>query len=534
MPPVTIRKRNGALGPATQATGRQTEPAYFSPYGINNIGVVPRRGLDARSRAFLTGKDNTDPRCLGDFAKTFPLRLLRLLKDVHPLISQAWLNNQALAFAPGDTRFVALKDLKDDQGKPVVDDEGTQLLDDLWKRCGGLEALQQAAGDQVMTEGLVCIEAVPGPLGMGVWDLFTFDSLSVQFRIGKPEQDEPPLVAQQRQGGQWVDLPDETCWCRGFHGTRDNPYGRPMFSAVLTEGLEDIRTERNLGDALHSVAWPRYWASIALKELIQYATENHVTLGLLPPNAQPTDDGRLTPVQWAHQQVEWFKELMEGIKAAETLIRADGGQIGVLNAGAGLADIHETLMMRRHRLVMGVCQPPTLLGIDTGGTKAYSSTQWVVYAVIITLLRAFVNAILLEVAELHLQLLGKDLAARADVTPIRTEDMLREAQAEAQRLANEERKITDGFTTAEEGCVAITGSGLADPDKAAKIGAQPAALLTDEEDDTEETDQDTQGGGGQRKRRQGRSSDAQVQAIHSGMLARARERRRQQETVRQR
>lgn len=487
--------RNGRALPFARTPagggGRVTRPAYYSPYSGNGLGIVPRRGLDPISARFLAELE-----CLRDMAGVYPLRLLALVTHLHPLVRQAWSNNQSLGFAPGDTRIVAVKDLDGQAGgREAQDDAGTAALDDLWDRHGGLVALQRAGSDQAMTAGMACYEGVPGPRGMGLADVLTFDPLSVRFRQGK-DSGEPPLVAQQSQTGGFVDLPGESCFCVGMDATRDNPYGIPLFSAVLTEALEDVGLQRILRDVLYAVAWPRTTVGFPLEELVKFGEENYASLGLLQPGQQYVADGAPTAAQWAMEQFEALRTLMESLKAAETLIFPKGGTVGTLNGG-DLRGTEGTLQMQRHRLVMAVDQPPTLLGIDTGGTKAYGSVHWKVYALKLEALRHFVNSILVKLANLHLRLLGLPLTARAEVTPIRTEDLLQAAEARSLETETEFTHVRAGFTSAEEASITLTGSGLYDQERADKYFTAPPPNPQPAPDKGQGASQDAGADGGQ-------------------------------------
>jgi hypothetical protein len=526
-----------------QGSARETRPTYYSPYSGTGFGIVPRRGLDSVSHGFLWGGyeglglsgscfgngfwegSGVHPLILAQFSAVFPLRLLKLLMDVNPIVSQARSNNLNLAFAPGDTRIVALKRTGDDAGKEEIDDAGTALLEDFFDAHGGLTELQVAGGEMAMYAGLLTYEGVPGPQGTGLADVFSFDPLSVQFRQGKP--DEQPLVLQQNQAGMWKDLPGETVLWKAVAGTRDNPYGRPLFSAVVTEALEDVSIQRTLRDVLHGVAWPRLAVGFDLPMLIEFAKENAADLGLAPAGSAARDGGPMTITQWAVAQFQALQALMEQIKAKDVFIFTAGSEPKVLQGG-NLQGTEGTLAMQRHRLVMAVDQPPTLLGIDSGGTLAYSSTQWKAYALKLEALRALVNTVLVRLANLHLRLLGLPLVAKAEVQPIRSEDLLMAAQARAVEISNSKQLIGMGFATAEGECVKLTGSGVVDPEKASRITGQADSAPGVPADPNAPQGAARPGAHAHPRPRAG-ADDTRRQEIRDGLLERARARREKRE-----
>lgn len=475
-----LPQTNGTSSNGTRSrirpSGRQTQPTYYNPYRSNGLGIIARRGVDEISRRYLIGDPSLDPDCLTRNAATYPLRLLALIVQTHPLVKQAWSNNLRLAFAPGDTQFVALK-AGASPGQEEVDDAGTAALREFWERCGGEAALQKALAHQLMCFGLGCLEAVPGMRGRGLGDVLTFDPLSCRFRQGTDEE-EAPLILQQLQLGGWKDLPAESVFWAALDGDRDNPYGVPLFSAVPTVALDDLFLQRTIRDVLWFFAWPRLSVGFDLEALVKFAADNYQSLGLLPPDApamlEDAVNRRQTAVEWAVSQFDALKTLMETLKPSDMFIYAKGSEVKTLSGGTDLSGTEGVLQMQRHRLVMAVDQPPALLGITDGGTQAYTQTSWRIFVSKLEELRHTVNTLLLRAANLHLRLLGLPLRAEVRSKPIRTEEILTLAQAAQTELLNAEKRIQMGFNSAEEECVEMTGSGLADAKKAARIGEAPA------------------------------------------------------------
>ena len=445
----------------------QTRPSYFGPYG-NGIGIVPRRGWDAGTAAFLSYAEQSPIAALTLWSSTLPHRLLAVLADIHPMISQVRSNNLRLAFSPGDTRIVAVS-LAGKDGE-TIDGPGTAALDALWAslppETGGLLGLQAALGDMALTCGLCTVEAVPGLRGQGLADIATFDPLTVRFI-----DDAAGRHLQQNQGGQWKGLDPARCFAKGVDSSRDNPYGRPLFGAALGEALNDIAIQQNLREVLRAAAWPRLSVGFPFEEMIAFAAANPaLTTGAGPGGRD------LTAVEFAQEQFSAFQAKIATLKADDVLIYPKNGMVDALSVGAGLSGLEGILDRQRHRLVMALDELPGMVGITDGGTQSYTSVQWGIRAKKLEWLRGFVNGLLVSVASLHLKLLGSTAVARAETKPIKTSDALAVAQARSFEIANEKQLVVMGLQSQDDAAHHLTGSEAAVPLTREEIAAVPVPV----------------------------------------------------------
>jgi hypothetical protein len=248
MPPaatiaVSSGNNNGSTPPSLRRPlgVRVTRPDYYGPHkSAGGLGVVPRRGWDEYTAGWIQGAASSPVYGVRTWAETAPLTLLAVLADIHALAGMAWSNDSTLAFAPTDTRLVAVANAADKE----IDEDGTaalaSLFDSLPPEVGGLVGLQRTLGKMASVAGLACVEAVPGGIGVGLTDIATFSPLSVRFR--DDEQGRRHLEQKQNGGAAnrdsngWKELDPLTCFAVPFDGSRDNPYGRPRYAPFLSEG----------------------------------------------------------------------------------------------------------------------------------------------------------------------------------------------------------------------------------------------------------------------------------------------------------
>jgi hypothetical protein len=472
----------------------QTRPTYYDGYAANGgLGVIGRRGWDARTQTFIEQAAQSGIVGLSAWAELAPLRLLDVLATLHPAAQMADSTDAALCFGPEDTRIVAVKDYR--QGKGVVDDEMTQVVSQLWKayakpvpdtpdapvltaEVNGLMMLQQTLLWQVDTAGMYCLEAVPGGKagssgsGGGIADINDFAPLSVRWKlVEKPDgrhttrggKRPPTRVLEQYQPGKdggWKELDLSTVMAVAWKGSRDNPYGKPRKGAFLSEGLADIARRRSLRDWLHAAAWPRLAIGFPIEQVIQYAKDNpDVLVG------KGKDGADLTPYEFARAEMNAFQQTLSSMKSDDTLLMPGDADKEVLNA-SNISGLAEVLRMERIALAQSLDQFPGMLGYVEGGTQAYNEVQLKAQAQKYESLRAFINGGPVAIANLHLRLLGVDMICRAESKPILLSDLLAYYQAEGQRINNAFSLLDRGVTSPEETAIDLSGTGMYDESRA--------------------------------------------------------------------
>jgi hypothetical protein len=118
-------------------------------------------------------------------------------------------------------------------------------------------------------------------------------------------------------------------------------------------------------------------------------------------------------------------------------------------------------------VIQALDETPTMMGVE-GASFNFGSVAWAVRAQGLEDLRDDVLQLLKMAGDLHLRLLGLPLETAIEVEPIRTTDKLVDAQAETVEIGNQLTLVDRGYITDETASVTLTGTGVANPDVAAK------------------------------------------------------------------
>jgi hypothetical protein len=138
-------------------------------------------------------------------------------------------------------------------------------------------------------------------------------------------------------------------------------------------------------------------------------------------------------------------------------------KVNSVGAGDKMPDIPGIWSILRLRLIQGLKQMPTLMGVVEGSTESWSSVDWQIYAKGLESIVETAAAPLVRAADLHLRLLGMPLKAHAEIEPVRANQRLSDAQAEGFEIANEARKRDEGWQSQEASAMNATGSGPVAP-----------------------------------------------------------------------
>jgi hypothetical protein len=435
---------------AKKGITRLTRPEYGYPKGI---GIVPRRGWDAMTARLIGEAERTPVTGLQNFYRRAPLQLLDLLFTIHSMAKMALSNDKSLSFAPPDISLTAVETITriGTNGKPEVVEEtdsvATDLLKTFWEGYpGGLPAFQRSLTRQASAKGLLCAECIPGNPLEGVAKVVIWEPLSADYVDTEEGR-------KLKQWGNTEDLDPETVLACAIDGDEDNPYGEPLASAFLSEGLKDLAQEMNLSDILRGWAYPHELFYFPFTETVQYAKDNPDILKGAGPGGE-----NLTPYEFAQQEFDNFCTLLETVNPDDPIVVPKGGDGKVLEGGAGLDALEPILKMRRHRMVMGLDQFPAMLGITDGGTQAYTQHQMRTQAQKYSFLRFAVNYAVVWASNLHLRLLGLNRTAKVEEAPILPADRKAEAEAEQIEVETTIQKVDRGWITEEDASVKHTGS----------------------------------------------------------------------------
>lgn len=450
---------------------RKTRPQGYSPYAAGGVEIIPRR-VDLRNGLYTPQIGTSDQMRMSAISQ--PLRVLQLLGDIDPLVSKAQRNTLTLTCAPGDVQILGVMESAEGAGDDSTDDAVTAELAAFWERqpqeLGGLKGTRKILTKSALYTGMICGECVPGPVGTGLDAFYPVDPLTIVMKRKTPGG---PVTPFQRQGGSVggtdVELDPEFFLWIPIDPDVDNPYGRPVYSAALPEVLANMAFNQDLRDGTHNSAWKRIVYKYALAQMWETAVN---TLKLENEGVDPDTGDTIYPAaDWVNGEIAKVQQYLGSLNPDDNMTADGGGGAGGVDTieGANMAGVQPIIENQRLRVIQALDETPTMMGVE-GASFNFGSVAWSVRAQGLEDLRDDVLQLIKKVMQLHLRLMGTTHGVEIKAEPIRTTDTLVDARARTAEIANELTLVDRGYQTDETASVNLTGTGVADEEKAKKAG----------------------------------------------------------------
>lgn len=422
-------------------------------FGKGGLGYIARRGIDFGMSVNLQSLDS-----LARLATQQPLELISLLPDIVPEVGLAAWNGLRLGCAPGTVRIKAMTAKKGGGSEEAPD--GTAAIQDLFDslpdEVGRFEDVLSKNFLMVMFSGMCAVEAVPGPRGTGLSQIWPVNSLTLRFK----RENDGTLALYQRQvansaglglyaggmGGLYAPMPMNRFFWSSMDGFPDDPYGRAPFAACLTPVLECMAFIRDLTTAFHRVGTPHHDIGFDFAMWAKIAQETGLATG-------PKDINDYVMEKYAEAQ-----EMYASLEIDDAFFHDINSKVNSVGSGDKWPDVTGIWSMLRLRLIQSLKQMPTLMGVVEGSTETWSSIDYSIYTSGLESVVRKAAAPLVRAAGLHLQLLGLPYKAVIETDKLRTVDATIEAQREAMQIANEEAKVKNNWQLNSTAAMNVTGS----------------------------------------------------------------------------
>ena len=456
------------------AKSRVSQGAGQVLFGKGGLGYIARRGIDYGTSLNMQSLD-----ALARMATQQPLELISLLPDIVPEVGLAAWNGLRLGCAPGTVRIKAMTVKKGGGSEEAPD--GTAAIADLFSslpdEVGQFEDVLAQNFLMVMFSGMCAVEAVPGPRGTGLAQIWPVNSLTLRFK----RENDGTLALYQRQtsnasglgvfaaglGGLYEPMPMNRFFWASLDGFPDDSYGRAPFAAALTAVLECMAFIRDLTTAFHRVGTPHHdigfdfamWAKIAQD------------IGISQDPKEIND--------WVMEKYAEAQAMYASLEVDDAFFHDINSKVNAVGSGDKWPDVTGIWSLLRLRLIQALKQMPSLMGVVEGSTETWSSIDYSIYTSGLESIVRKAAAPLVRAANLHLQLLGLPYQAVCETDKLRTVDATIEAEREAMQIANEEAKVTNNWQLNSTAAMNVTGSAPPTPQEIAQdtpVKAGPAPV----------------------------------------------------------
>jgi len=455
--PPTTRAVDRTYMTKPAASGRQTQPANYNPFGLTGWYFIPKRQYSLIDVTSL------------DITQFSAEQMLALLPDLVPEVGKAVWNFLRTA-APDKCQFQALTLNKEEDpaGQAILDD----LVGGVNAQWGGITAVMTQLLLSGYLQGAATCEAAPTKTLKDLDDLYVVNPDSIFF-----ERDaEQRLVPYQRQFWWGMQAPaqaggymssaispvlqmgpfrrmnEETFFYNPVDPYVDDPYGRAPAAPALQVVFGLVQVLRDLGAVVHHQGWPKIDISLVWELMAQ----------TIP---QEIRDNEARKQQWLTAQMDGVIQAYNSMAPEDAFVHMDYVNVSSekVAAGAKLFDAATVVHVFRIELIEALKSLPIFHSEHVGSTETYGSIEFEIYATSVGTIRSVASTPACRALQVGLQLRGHQGLVVADWPAVRTTQRLADAQAEGQEIVNAVNKRDQGFITQNDASREITGSDAVAP-----------------------------------------------------------------------
>ncbi len=388
-----------------------------------------------RSRTLSVPEDSFGLRgALSDFVGLsnetpfFMLQVYRFLRDAIPDISDAVWTWKRLCQTGYDLNIV-------EPSSEMAERRALRLLKELEGRVnggdGGMEGLLEVFYTSLFTYGAAAFEIVLTQSRESIFDVVPVDVWTVRFR-----REKGGLQPYQVYDGKEIPLPKDRFVYVGLDRDGTNPYGRSMLRSIPFVVKIQQRLIEDMAKATHNAGWAKLH--------VQYAPD-----GKRRGETQEAYEARVGT------NFEQLRSRLNDLEADQNLVTYDNVSVDLIKGDQRSQVFYENHKAIEEQVITGTHLMPILLGRNYGTTETYGTAQFEIINRHVESVNRCVQKFLERLYNFELALMWGAAEARVRMRSNRTVDVLKEANARGQEIANAVALRDQGFLTQEAAAVEL-------------------------------------------------------------------------------
>jgi hypothetical protein len=459
MTPVLKRLRGKSERvPAKTTTGpKKTRPMAPLATGSSRRPTYQAAPILIPSQRFASMRQRTTTRSQS------LLEMFRQARDFNPDVAKA-VDNFITLCNPGYDLNCYFAKQQDEEGEPVVDEEGLRLLQQFamrihseysgaWDELSGSESVYPGLDTMIdmvhlniATQGAAAVEAELTEGLDDIVDIYPVDPSIVDFQMDPATNRLIPGLRYQ----SWFTPLDTTRF--RYVGKDPEPLlpgGRSPLLAVLDTVFFQQQFMRELQALAHFTNSPRLDVKILEEVAVAALTQTRPDLmqAGMEDARQAYMDGFITDI----------KAEIEQLEADDAFVHWDSVEAQFITPKGVAIPVGDVMAAIDKMMIAGVKQLPLLLGRNEGATTTHATVQWSVFILQLGGYQRISRSLVTWAMNLYLRIQGRQSYATLDYHPHKTSDELLDAQADNLKTISWKLKVDQGWADNDEAANDLLG-----------------------------------------------------------------------------
>jgi hypothetical protein len=358
----------------------------------------------------------------------FMLQVYRFLRDAIPDVSDAVWTWKRLCQTGFDVGIV-------EPSSETAERRALRLLKELDGRVnggdGGMEGLLEVFYTSLFTYGAAAFEIVLTQSRESIFDVVPVDVWTVRFR-----REKDGIQPYQIHDGKEIPLPKDRFIYVGLDRDGTNPYGRSMLRSIPFVVKIQQRLIEDMAKATHNAGWAKLH--------VQYAPD-----GKRRGETQDAYESRVG------KNFEQLRTSLNDLEADQNLVTYDNVAVDLIRGDQRSQVFYENHKAIEEQVITGTHLMPILLGRNYGTTETYGTAQFEIINRHVESVNRCVKTFIERLYNFELALMWGYAEASVRMRSNRTVDVLKEANARGQEIANAVALRDQGFITQEAAAVEL-------------------------------------------------------------------------------
>lgn len=373
------------------------------------------------------------------FRRYSPSKLLQILRNCHPDVSQAVWNFKILGNSGYTVNVTLLNGEEHKSGQKLIEDFLRNLeyySSDGFEKGRGIQKVIDCLIDSILVRGAAALEMVLNKDLDDCLYLVPVDPETITF-----EYQNGRLIPYQED----VKLDIPTFFYEGLDETDTDPYGTSPFLSVIQTLAFQIQVLNDIKAVIHNQGYGKYDIKVI----------EEVLLKRMPINIRNNEKKKQ---EWLDQQLKQIIDMYSKLDPDAAFVHFDSVEVGMIDNAKAMVDPQKIMAVIDTQILAALKQYSTLMGRRSQGqTEQYAKLEIKIFMKSVQRVQRMVESILSRALTRYLNLKGMQGYVYFKLNDVEIRTALERVNFEQIAILNAAMKRDQGWITQDEAAMEIVG-----------------------------------------------------------------------------